>query len=335
MKKAFTLIELLVVIAIIAILAAILFPVFAQAKEAAKKTQCLSNMKEVGTAMALYANDYDGGYPTWSYYFYDLVGWVYNHSLPFPSAVTYPNGQATPSSQWDYNLLPYVKDGSVPTQASITAGAATGGSLGHSLAGGIWQCPDGTKGPTFRSMGLSQGFFYDQQKAANHTNPFVFPNESEVVAPSSAILAGDSDETGRLRYPDQFASYQDYYKLNWDTTPYCNGSSCGAGYVSGNGTSDGGFDAEAPNRHGGGTDGSANYVYGDSHAKSQHRSKIYYWPAAPAHTGVVDTSAVNNTHNIAVAACQQANNFDVSSDDINFDVAYANAHGVTCTATTH
>ncbi|MEQ1823965.1 MAG: prepilin-type N-terminal cleavage/methylation domain-containing protein [Fimbriimonadaceae bacterium] len=57
MKRAFTLIELLVVIAIIAILAAILFPVFAQAKEAAKKTTCLSNMKQMGTAIFLYAGD--------------------------------------------------------------------------------------------------------------------------------------------------------------------------------------------------------------------------------------------------------------------------------------
>jgi prepilin-type N-terminal cleavage/methylation domain-containing protein len=59
MKKAFTLIELLVVIAIIAILAAILFPVFAQAKVAAKKTQALSQVKQVGTSWQIYAADYD------------------------------------------------------------------------------------------------------------------------------------------------------------------------------------------------------------------------------------------------------------------------------------
>lgn len=57
--RAFTLIELLVVIAIIAILAAILFPVFAQAKAAAKKTSDLSNFKQIGTAIMLYANDND------------------------------------------------------------------------------------------------------------------------------------------------------------------------------------------------------------------------------------------------------------------------------------
>src|SRR5881396_3209405 len=58
--KGFTLIELLVVIAIIAILAAILFPVFAQAREAARKAVCQSNLKQIGAAAIMYASDYDG-----------------------------------------------------------------------------------------------------------------------------------------------------------------------------------------------------------------------------------------------------------------------------------
>src|SRR5579862_7266477 len=61
--RAFTLIELLVVIAIIAILAAILFPVFARAREAARKTACLSNMKQLGLASQMYKQDYDETYP--------------------------------------------------------------------------------------------------------------------------------------------------------------------------------------------------------------------------------------------------------------------------------
>src|ERR1700709_1884993 len=62
-RRGFTLIELLVVIAIIAILAAILFPVFAQAKEAAKKTMCLSNLKQIGLGMQMYLGDADDMIP--------------------------------------------------------------------------------------------------------------------------------------------------------------------------------------------------------------------------------------------------------------------------------
>lgn len=67
-RRAFTLIELLVVIAIIAILAAILFPVFAQAREKARQTSCVSNMKQLGTAAQMYNQDYDGLYvPPYKY----------------------------------------------------------------------------------------------------------------------------------------------------------------------------------------------------------------------------------------------------------------------------
>jgi len=91
MKRAFTLIELLVVIAIIAILAAILFPVFAQAKEAAKKTTCLAHSKQQGTAITLYLNDYDDTYLKG--YYYELDG---------PTA-----GRRV---QWAYTLQPYIKN---------------------------------------------------------------------------------------------------------------------------------------------------------------------------------------------------------------------------------
>lgn len=66
-RKGFTLIELLVVIAIIAILAAILFPVFAQAREKARQTSCLSNQKQVATATLMYVQDYDETFPMSAY----------------------------------------------------------------------------------------------------------------------------------------------------------------------------------------------------------------------------------------------------------------------------
>ena len=76
-NKAFTLIELLVVIAIIAILAAILFPVFAQAKLAAKGTQSLSNIKQVGTANMIYLTDYDDQFV--SQYVNEATDWGWQH----------------------------------------------------------------------------------------------------------------------------------------------------------------------------------------------------------------------------------------------------------------
>jgi prepilin-type N-terminal cleavage/methylation domain-containing protein len=116
-SRAFTLIELLVVIAIIAILAAILFPVFAQAKLAAKKTQSLSNLKQMGTATQIYLSDSDDLYPlAFAPNQAGAAGYSWNYFIPVPSA-GYVMPAGTPG--WKSNginvfvfntLQPYMKN---------------------------------------------------------------------------------------------------------------------------------------------------------------------------------------------------------------------------------
>src|SRR5262249_26199173 len=89
-RRAFTLIELLVVIAVIAILAAILFPVFAQARQMARRTVCLSNLKQIGTAALVYAQDYDETILPWQ---------------------TGPLGYTPREGVWTALIQPYLKNG--------------------------------------------------------------------------------------------------------------------------------------------------------------------------------------------------------------------------------
>jgi len=109
-RKAFTLIELLVVIAIIAILAAILFPVFAQVREKARQISCTSNEKQMGLGILQYVEDYDETFPMSQYY--DTSG----NPIDWPEAI-----------------YPYVKNG----QGAVYASGATE----HNGQGGIFACP--------------------------------------------------------------------------------------------------------------------------------------------------------------------------------------------------
>lgn len=121
-KKAFTLIELLVVIAIIAILAAILFPVFAQAKLAAKKASDLSNLKQIILAQLMYCNDYDDMF---------MAAELEDHNNNCPAAFSNaPTGNWTP---WEALLYPYTKNG----QIFISPGAKANMST---LWGDSWIC---------------------------------------------------------------------------------------------------------------------------------------------------------------------------------------------------
>lgn len=131
-SNGFTLIELLVVIAIIAILAAILFPVFAQAREKARAISCVSNLKQLGTAIAMYAQDYDETYPIGG-----ANGWW----------------QGT----WTLNIQPYIKNEQVfrcPDDSIAREWDWAGPRV--SYAGNGYQKYDGSDWALFGLMGEEQ-----------------------------------------------------------------------------------------------------------------------------------------------------------------------------------
>ena len=124
--RAFTLIELLVVIAIIAILAAILFPVFAQAKESAKKTACLSNNKQMGLALYMYLGDNDDNLPMANYP---------NNPGNVPSAFSYRASRTDYIAlNWADLIQPYTKNYN------------------------IFKCPDDSSGPLVVNGTIIPGF---------------------------------------------------------------------------------------------------------------------------------------------------------------------------------
>jgi prepilin-type N-terminal cleavage/methylation domain-containing protein/prepilin-type processing-associated H-X9-DG protein len=125
-KRGFTLIELLVVIAIIAILAAILFPVFAQAREKARAISCISNVRQMGTAAMMYVQDYDEIYPgVWQW----SPCAIYFHS-PYILGGQISQTQAEAVCQ----TCPYVKNAAVFRCPSRTSGSQPGDFCSYGYA---------------------------------------------------------------------------------------------------------------------------------------------------------------------------------------------------------
>jgi len=232
---AFTLIELLVVIAIIAILAAILFPVFAQAREKARQTACLSNEKQIGTALMMYAQDYDEGLPAWSEYY----GKSFREDEGGTCSSCY-TGDSGAAGYWQAKLQPYIKNGN-PAQLDSS---------------GVWQCPsqsatgeravDPVTGKPDYSYGLSGMFNYTNYGGFPELGGayYRYPSLTEVDAPASTIYAGEASFRGRLAPPFQFQTA---------TT-----GKLGSGW-------------EQPSRHSGG----ANYVFADGHVKWLKQEAVF------------------------------------------------------------
>ena len=188
--NAFTLIELLVVIAIIAILAAILFPVFGQAREKARGVACLSNEKQMGTALIMYSQDFDEGFPTWSEYYYAYYAIAPPLTAKFPDNVTH---------YWDAVLLPYVKSGA-PQLVDNS---------------GVWHCPDSDQKTKVRSYGMSMGFTYDTDPTSIYY--YRYMTQPQIEAPALCAFVGDGGSAGRL---GRTYDYQGYYEHFVVPQPY-------------------------------------------------------------------------------------------------------------------
>jgi prepilin-type N-terminal cleavage/methylation domain-containing protein/prepilin-type processing-associated H-X9-DG protein len=165
-KKGFTLIELLVVIAIIAILAAILFPVFANARDKARQISGLSNIKQIALGNIMYCNDYDETFPIGS------DGNVFG-----PGNVV----------NWVYGIYPYVTDyhilfGPNDNKSNIPTYQSWGYYLGVTMSYGVNAAEAGNKRYGVFGSGLDFG--------GSYTNSIVC-KQAEVTQPSSTVLLAD------------------------------------------------------------------------------------------------------------------------------------------------
>jgi len=178
--KGFTLIELLVVIAIIAILAAILFPVFAQAREKSRAITCLSNEKQLGLGVMQYVQDYDESYPMGQYY------------------------QGTNQINWGDMITPYVKSGDTWVDNN--------GSTHNGGQGGTYHCPSF---PSSQSMEIKPSFDTAPDGYATwNPNPLPVLKMSQLDAPADKIYMLETGQTDAKWGWGTFTAWE------WDWTDY-------------------------------------------------------------------------------------------------------------------
>ncbi|HVT13956.1 MAG TPA: prepilin-type N-terminal cleavage/methylation domain-containing protein [Fimbriimonadaceae bacterium] len=246
MKKAFTLIELLVVIAIIAILAAILFPVFAQAKMAAKKAVSLSNQKQIGLGLVMYSGDYDDYYPrNDGCTLNDSIIDKYNNQPPGTNPTPWCNGTGSGGVgdyafrdnhySWQKWIMPYVKNRQLffhPVIAPIYGTTRVGNTYkdqgelesGYALNTAITGALNtwGYSGPPYTNVGAIR-------------NSFLGGTQTNVPDPAQALLVmeqGFLALIGGYEYPGN-GSTTTYYPMaireHWQAMFYTQGGSgpCG------------------------------------------------------------------------------------------------------------
>lgn len=181
-RKGFTLIELLVVVAIISLLAAILFPVFARARENARRASCLSNLKQVGLGFMMYVQDYDGRFPLAAYHPLGVGSnspTVKQTDASMPGAYFTIRQNAWPTGHfitWMDMIYPYTKNVQVFECPSYTAPAPN-----PSI---IW--------PSYGyNITISNWYYYSQYFTGSVKNEDIPLTQSAINRPAEVMLAMD------------------------------------------------------------------------------------------------------------------------------------------------
>jgi prepilin-type N-terminal cleavage/methylation domain-containing protein/prepilin-type processing-associated H-X9-DG protein len=266
-QRGFTLIELLVVIAIIAILAAILFPVFAQAREKARSISCLSNQKQIGLGLAMYVQDYDETFPM-ADYFGDPGTWNDQH-------------------EWPDVVYPYIKNG--------IRGKNNAGNTVSWGEGGVFYCPS-FSAPESGNYGINNGISNDGTAPWNQTMSVPVTALAALNAPADTILIV---EKGRNNVGWGYI-YFEAGEYNWTTTVGSPPGSVDGEHYDLEQSRD--HDCDYPNAVTGNTGGNfdgcgmmpryrhtntTNVTFSDGHSKAMHRGGInWYRNIYPGSTGV-------------------------------------------------
>jgi len=250
-RVAFTLIELLVVIAIIAILAAILFPVFAQAREKARAISCLSNLKQIGLGMMMYVQDYDEKLPMAQY------------------------GVGDTQVAWEAAIYPYIKN----DQGTVNKNSGLLQAWGSS---GIFRCP--SFGDVQSSMyGVHLDLFADNWNGG--TRPTV--SIAGIDAPADKIMVAEKGRNQGSWGWQYFSTWQwdcaDGVKTDGKIDDSKDNTNIAVGkYDKNKGDCDGAANADAvwagcgmqPRyRH----NGTSNFVFLDGHAKAINKGQLKWY----------------------------------------------------------
>jgi prepilin-type N-terminal cleavage/methylation domain-containing protein/prepilin-type processing-associated H-X9-DG protein len=254
--RGFTLIELLVVIAIIAILAAILFPVFAQARERARAVSCLSNSKQIGTGLMMYVQDYD-------------------ETMPASFAINPPiNGGQRGEIPFDSQLMPYIKNDQLfgcPSDAATRGAAVLGNLWDGKYAGRVTKRSYGYVGATYTQERANSGGSQpdpntgmSQWQNGNALAAIDAPAETIAITESWATENGGSDSNMGGPWGSMFTDC-DAWKLAGRKVPaqgpIDQHAPCSGAWTSNRLPMKGHFD-------------SGNYMFADGHAKQLRWAQV-------------------------------------------------------------